>query len=51
MWQLTLNERTKSYEEKVAIYLLTYGFNIKRNNKRKERSIRNINPIKLIKRV
>ena len=37
-------------EEKVAFYLLTYGFNIKRKNI-KERSIRRINPLKLIKRV
>ena len=37
-------------EEKVAFYLLTYGFNIKRKN-RKERNIRSINPLNLIKRV
>ena len=39
-------------EEKVVFYLLAYGFNIKRKNiKRKERSIRSINPLKLMKRV
>ena len=32
-------------EEKAAFYLLTYGFNIKRKNKRNETSIRSINPI------
>ena len=37
-------------EKKVAFYLLTYGFNIKKY-KRKERSIRSINPLKLIQRV
>ena len=47
-------------QEKQLFYLLTYGFNIKRKkmkkekflfHKRKERSIRSINPLKLIKRV
>ena len=39
-------------EEKVPFYLLTYGFNIKiKKYKRKERSIRSINPLQLIKRV
>ena len=38
-------------EEKVAFCLLTYGFNIKRKNIKKERSIRSINPLKLMKRV
>ena len=39
-------------EEKVAFYLLTYGFNIKKKKyKRKERSIKSINPPKLRKRV
>ena len=39
-------------EQKVEFYLLTYGFNIKRKKyKRKERSIRSINSLKLIKRV
>ena len=37
-------------EEKVAFYVLTYGFNIKRKSW-KERSIKSINPLKLIKRV
>ena len=38
-------------EEKVAFYLLTYGFSIKsKKHKRKERSVRSINPLKLIKR-
>ena len=35
-------------EEKVAFYLITYGFNIKRKN---SISIRSINPLNLIKRV
>ena len=34
-------------DEKVVFYLLNYGFNIKR----KESSIRSINPLELIKRV
>ena len=38
-------------EEKVVLYLLPYGFNVKRKKKRKERSIRNINPLKLVKRI
>ena len=39
-------------EEKVAFYLLTYGFHIKNKNyKRKERSIKSIDPLKLIKSV
>ena len=39
-------------EQKVVLYLLTYGFNIKiKKSKRKERSIRGINPLKLTKRV
>ena len=38
-------------EEKVAFYLLTYGFNIKRKNMKEKKSIRSINPLKLIKRV
>ena len=39
-------------EQKVEFYLPTYGFNIKRKKyKRKERSIRSINSLKLIKRV
>ena len=42
--------RLVTIEEKVVFYLLPYGFNIKRK-KRKERSIRNINPLKLVKRI
>ena len=39
-------------EEKVAFYLLTYGFNIKRKSiKEKKEGIRSINPLELIKRV
>ena len=39
-------------EEKVAFYLLAYGFNMKKNiNQRKEGSIRSFNPLQLIKRV
>ena len=38
-------------EEKVAFYLLTYGFNIKRKNMKEKKSIRSINPLNLIKRV
>ena len=52
--QIEFESSVRSYlvakEEKVAFYLLTYGFNKKRKN-RKERSIRSINPFKLIKRV
>ena len=35
-------------EERVAFYLLTYRYNEKKY-KRKERSIRSINPLKLVK--
>ena len=45
------NEHLVVIEEKVAFYLLTYRFNIKRKNRKKERSIRSINPLKLEKRV
>ena len=38
-------------EEKVAFYLLNNGFNIKRKNIKEKKSIRSINPLKLIKRV
>ena len=37
-------------EEKVPFYLLTYGFNIKKKYKRKDRSIRSIYPLNLKKR-
>ena len=39
-------------EEKVAFYVLTYGFDIKRKNAKEKREVlRRINPLKLIKRV